>query len=651
MVELAHQTGSAEGRRYQKLIENIQDTVTVVDASGAPIWTSAVSRGDLGYETAFWHDADLFDLVHPDDRPGIEAKLGKILTDDQLMVRGETRLRRPDGTYGHVGYSAVNRLDDVDIAGIVITARPVDDEVILRQEREERQAELEAALADRAQFIAAVSHEMRSPLHAILGITELVLSSSSLTSDTERHLDSINREATALRMMLDELLDFSKISAKRLELLTEPFSPAAVADAIGQAHGADATKKGLDFKVTIDPAVPLALLGDEHRLRQIIVNLVTNGIKYTATGTVELSVRPLDGKIRFAVVDTGPGIPEEAWPNLFEPYRQARQADTFKGTGLGLVITKQLVELMDGTLHFETSPSGTSFFADIPFAEARRKSDIAGVVTKPPTQPATAVANVLVVDDSNVNLMLASSQLERLGHYATTVSSGTAALDLLATQSFDVILMDWHMPQMDGLEATRRIRASESDARRTPIIATTASVMSGDRETCLEAGMDDYLPKPVSLDDLAEMIGRWATPDRQPAVESESEVIIEQATVAQLIADLGDATVVATVIGTFLEELPSWKSDLIEGVAQGDMARARRAAHTLKSTCALLGASELAAICTEFEATAETVQLAAPLIPEFVRQTDRATEELTGLHRQLTSSHSTPNITNAEEPQ
>lgn len=645
MVENTDPTESeaALQRRYRKLIENISDTVTVVDAEGVSIWTSAAARGDLGYEAEFWGQADLFGLAHPDDRAAIEQGLVDILRATGVVVDGEARLRRPDGTYRHVAYRAVNRLDDPDISGIVITARPIDAEILVRQERIERQAELEAALTHRAQFIADVSHEMRSPLHAIVGLTEIIVSSDELAPALRRQLQSIEREARALRLMLDELLDFSKISANRIELRSEPFSPGAVMDAVGASHGSTARERGLDFRVAIDPSLPLVLLGDEHRLRQVMVNLVSNAIKYTDTGSIELSARyDRDGRLELAVADTGPGIPEAAWPTLFEPYLQARARDSTKGTGLGLVITKRLVELMDGELHFDTSPAGTVFRVRVALGEGRRRSDRLAVRGIPEAQAARGL-EVLVVDDSEVNLMLASSQLERLGHNPTTVESSEACLELLSRAAFDIILMDWHMPEIDGLEATKRIRATEGSERRTPVIATTASVMAGDRETCLAAGMDDYLPKPVSLQDLARMIERWAPTDRR-AISPEAN---KTSGVEALLNELGDEEIVKAVLATFLGELPGWRDDLTKGVETDDLPRARRAAHTLKSTALMLGATELSAQCASFESAtqpdaAQSQPKLTALLGDLITELDRANERFHTMHREFGNEQTAP---------
>ncbi len=494
--------------------------------------------------------------------------------------------------------------------------------------------EPEQALAQQAQFIADLSHEMRGPLHAILGLTEVILNNDSLDGEVQRQLRSVDREAQALRLMLDELLDYSKISANHLELASEPFSPGSVLDAVGAAHGEAAREKFLAFRVSIDPSVPLVLIGDEFRLRQILVNLVSNAVKYTNQGSVELAARYRDGELRVSVSDTGPGIPEAAWPTLFEPYRQARQSDASKGTGLGLVITKRLVELMTGQLRFDTGAAGTRFEADIPLPEGRRRSDRQSVLGIPEASAARGL-EVLVVDDTEVNRMLATSQLERLGHHPTAVDSGAAALELLTRAAFDLILMDWHMPHMDGLEATQRIRRAAEPNQRVPIIATTASAMAGDRDTCLEAGMDDYLAKPVSLSDLARMIERWAPTDPRtiPAESSNTDGI------DALLDELGDVDIVKAVLGTFLAELPRWREDLEIGVSTGDFSRARRAAHSLKSTALMLGAAELSSHCATFESAPQTLDSLTQLLPDLVDQIDLATERFHTMQQELSPNH------------
>ncbi len=650
-----HNEPSSGERRYRKLIENIRDTVTVVDATGAPTWTSAQIRRDLGYEPNFWEGADLFELVHPDEIGSIHNNLATILAEPSTAIEGEVRLRQPDGDYVYVGYTAVNRLDDADINGIILTARSIDAEVREREARTLREHESRLAAEAQSNFITSISHEMRSPLHAILGLSELLAASDALGGSDRRHVDSIARESTALRHMIDDLLDFSKASAGRMELLAEPFSPASVADESMAALRLAAEKKKLTFAAHIDPAVPRSVIGDAFRVRQILVNLLSNAVKYTASGSVKLHLeRRPDGSLRFSVTDTGPGIPEASIETLFDPYRQARQGDTTKGTGLGLAITNQLVALMGGELSVETGPTGSTFWTEISFEESTRTNDLPA-----PALTLTGSGNVLVVDDSPVNRMLAEAQLDRLGYTTIAASSGADALDILgrnpaddeASESqphIDIVLMDWHMPEMDGLDATRALRALElrEERKRLPVIAMTASAMSGDRERCLAAGMDDYLAKPVSIDELGAMLSRWlpahTTQASAPSLLSPLSVpssqpgAIDQEKIRNLLDELGDRTVVASVISTFLTELPKWRQELVDSVASANFDTARRSAHTLKSTAAMLGANQLSDTCALFEQAAIDDPVAATaLVDQFVEQAETTEAELTAVHQSL----------------
>ncbi len=492
-------------------------------------------------------------------------------------------------------------------------------------------AELTDAQSD---LVASISHEMRNPLHAISGLAELLADDPSLSETAARNVATLGRECAALRRMIDDLLDFSKAVAGRMELDVRPFSPAIVADQSMTAFRSAAEKKGLTLTAHIDAAVPRAVLGDGFRVRQVLKNLLSNAVKYTDTGSVELRVQPTDESgVRFSVSDTGAGIPAPAIETIFDPYKQARRTDSNKGTGLGLAITKQLVELMGGTLKLESGDSGTRFWCDLPLPAARRATD--QVVET--LENGTGV--VLVVDDSEVNVMLSSSQLQRLGYTPLTAGGGHEALRLLETESVDLVLMDWHMPDIDGLETTRRLR--EREARqglgRMPVIAVTASAVSGDRERCLAAGMDDYLAKPVSLGDLATMLNRWLeTPDETGAKNESTESLVDLSRIDQLVEDLGDRSVVASVVATFLAELPTWRGALVDAVEKNDLVTAKRSAHTLKSTAALLGARALSTTCADFETAADDDPDAArSMVDRFVQQADRAATELSEVHQQL----------------
>jgi len=332
--------------------------------------------------------------------------------------------------------------------------------------------------------------------------------------------------------------------------------------------------------------------------------------------------------LRFDVADTGRGIPAEKAKHLFEPYRQVDVADSAVGTGIGLTITKMLTELMDGTISFESSASGTTFTCEIPLPTARRATDRAEIEV--PSTSRTRELSILIVDDSEVNQALASAQVGRLGHSCELASSGLEGLKKISSSSYDVVFMDWHMPDLDGLETTRRARALGQSIEQPTIVAMTASVMTGDRELCLEAGMDDYLAKPVSISDLSDMINKWTghqTSD-ESGDDTGAESAIDASALDTLIVDLGDASIAHSIVMTFLTELKTWRHDLVDDVATGDLVGARRTAHTVKSTAAMLGAASLSAACQDFEHEATTPINADTLLGAVLTTADVAEREL-----------------------
>ncbi len=479
-------------------------------------------------------------------------------------------------------------------------------------------------------MIACFSHEIRSPLHTILGVAELLAASPDLSSENRSHVDTITSESEALRAMIDDVLDVAKLSAGQMELSNEVFSPATVVDEVGRGFGLDCAKKGLEFAIRVDAGIPSRVKGDSLRVRQILVNLVSNAVRYTESGFVRLeAIQNPDGSIRFRVTDSGPGIAQEARATIFEPFARASK-DQSVGCGLGLAITKRLVELMDGSLGFETGDGGTAFWCDLVFGHARRASDFQPR-PKVPAIPVAIDCRVLIVDDSEVNRLLAASQLERLGYSFVTAQSGEEALARLDAEHFDAVLMDWHMPGLDGLEATRQWRAGESREPPLPIITMTASAMSGDRERCLDAGASDYLSKPVSISDLGSMLGRWTGPRGNQRGRA-AELSYDSAQIDALIGDLGDIGVVCSILDAFLDMVPQYRASTRQGLERGDQPSIERAAHTLKSTAAMLGAKELAEACQILElSAADGLADLSTLVESFDRRCRDAEVDLAAL--------------------
>jgi len=383
---------------------------------------------------------------------------------------------------------------------------------------------LEAAEASRAKsrFLAHMSHEIRTPLGGIIGIASL-LDADAPPDEQRRYVELIRASGLALLEVINAVLDLSKIEAGKLALETVDFDLRA---AIGESLEVLATQarlKGLELTRTVDDDVPDALRGDPSKLRQILLNLVGNAVKLTDRGSIAVHAslaesRRATVRLRVSVRDTGPGIAAEQQDRIFEAYTQADPAEGRRrgGTGLGLAISKRLVEMMQGEIGLESRPGeGAEFWFTAVLDRqhaGRSTAPPAPAATPPPPAAAPRNLSVLLVEDNRTNRVVAEQLLAKLGHRCVSVADGAEAIAALAETRYDIVLMDVQMPVMDGLAATRAIRDPGSDVldHDVPIIAMTAHALRGDRQRCLEAGMDGYLPKPVSLESLAEALGREA---------------------------------------------------------------------------------------------------------------------------------------------
>jgi len=758
-------------KRYYEALVEVSPVAIALLARDATVtsWNPAAERL-FGYTADEAVGRNIDDLVSASDeiRAESEAYTARGIRGD--LVHAITRRTHKDGTLVDVEMFAA----PVNVAGELVGFYALYHDI---RDLQQARRDAEAATEAKSAFLATMSHEIRTPLNAVIGMTGLLLD-TELSAEQREYAEVTRGSGDALLGVINDILDFSKIEAGKLGLEKAPFDLRECVESALELAAAAALKKGLDIAYDLDPDAPGALVGDVTRLRQILINLLNNAVKFTERGEVVITVaaeridRGFRHRVHFAVRDTGIGIPEDRTGRLFESFSQVDPSTTRRhgGTGLGLAISRRLVELMGGTMWVEsTVATGSTFHFTIeaesapapvraferaepsqlagrrvlivddndtnrhilvkqaeswgmlpvetgapaealawirrgdPFdvavldmqmpemdgltlaGEIRRHHDadslplvmltslgrdrspegFAAYLTKPikPSQlydalmqvfggkletaerPAVAVLDerlaerlplrILVVEDNAVNQQLALLLLQKVGYRADVAANGVEALEALERQPYDAVLMDVEMPEMDGLEATRRIHQRWPRERRPHIVAVTANAMQGERELCIQAGMDDYVTKPIREEELVGALIRAARRPRAPQQASAIDIDV----FSRLVASFGEHgnESVAALIDTFLAHVPGQLATLGTALEREDVDEVKRGAHTLKANAAMFGATALADLCREIEAAkgADRLDRGSRLLSRIEMELERVTGELGTIRAEL----------------
>ena len=501
----------------------------------------------------------------------------------------------------------------------------------LMEDLRKAKEEAEEAVRTKAAFLAMMSHEIRTPINGVIGMTQL-LAGTDVNPEQAKYIRTIQVSGEMLLSVINDILDFSKIESGKLELENAPLDVRAVVRDIYDVQLAKAKEKKLKFEVSMHSNVPPFIIGDVTRIRQILLNLVSNALKFTDTGAVGIGVRlvtdeaPLGDRpfqLLFSVSDTGIGISGEQMQRLFQPFGQASASTSRKygGTGLGLVICKKLVETMGGNIQAESKSEQGSIFSftiTTKIAKEQPAYTLQDALDKGNEMVGRLgdrlPLKILIAEDNLINQELAMAMLIKMGYQPDVVDNGLAVLEALQVEHYDLLLLDVQMPEMDGLETATYLvnhwHELHTGYERPTIIAMTASAMQGDREICLRAGMDDYISKPIMMDSLQRTIEKWAVSNINEEVADEhivvkaetanSSPVIDQSAIRNL--EQINPKLIGRMIHLFTaEEAPTLLQNLRQAIAKHDSKEVSYNAHTLKGSSNILGAKILGKLCLEVE--------------------------------------------------
>jgi PAS domain S-box-containing protein len=627
-----------KGGFYKAAVEDGSDIIFIVDFNGQIVYHNNSVRETLGYRAKSLIGKTFFDFILPDSREEFIQKF-KHSTKRAYSEKIEFQFLCRDGSYRFLEFNAINLKNQEGIAGLILDCR----DITQRKRDAEELLRLQKA---KDQFLANISHEIRTPMNGIAGMANL-LKLTTNSEERETYLNAIRHSAENLKVIINDILDLAAIDSGKLKFEKIAFNLHDILPSLLNTFMYQAKEKKIELSFSIAKELNVFLLGDPMRLNQILINLISNAMKFTHHGNIKVDCSIHDVKnrmywISFKVSDTGIGIPASKLNTIFESFSQADESVTRKygGSGLGLTIVKQLVDMQHGKITVESRENvGSVFTAIIPYQSVKAKQ-LTRSKSKPKTTETLNLKNlrILLVEDNDINRLYAQSILKNWNCKTDVAENGLIAIEKLKTRDYDVVLMDVQMPVMDGYEASKAIRLMPPSTNEVPIVALTANATRSDAELCLAAGMNDYLAKPFTPEDLYNKL--FHDLGIKPAGSAQSSSIEFTKGPAVDLHYLRSVSnnnqeFIKDIIETFVKSLPDLLANMKTSLQEQNTVRVAQLAHQLKPSFTLLGVPELkkkAVLIEEYGKSGKNFSLLSEICTEFIRECEalkiRLTDEL-----------------------
>jgi PAS domain S-box-containing protein len=618
-----------KGSFYEAVVEDGSDIIFLVDFQGKILYHNASVRETLGYRAKSLIGKSFFDYILP-------STLEEFKTNFRQSQRRaysekiEFQFLCKDKTYRFLEFNAINLKRKNGLQGLILDCRDI-------TQRKNDAEELFRLQKAKEQFLANISHEIRTPINGIAGIAGLI-SEDQNAEERETYLNAIRHSAENLKVIINDILDLASIESGKLKFEKIAFNLTDLLPSLISTFTFQAREKNILLQYTLEDSLNRFLVGDPVRLNQILINLIGNAVKFTHTGSIQVKcVVEKEQRnicwVKISVSDTGVGIPDEKLSTIFESFSQADESVTrrYGGTGLGLTIARQLVELQKGKIDVTSKEHvGSVFTIVMPYVIGK-----ATKLSKQNSKPKGALADVahklrvLLVEDNDINRLYAKSILETWKCKTDIAENGLVAIEKLKSNSYDVILMDVQMPIMDGYEATKVIRTMAHPLNTIPVVALTANATTKDIERCLEAGMNDFVAKPFTPDDLYQkLFKKLKIVPSQNAINEDRDKIFDL-NYLRTISD-NNEEFIREMVDTFINSIPTLLFDMEEALVNSEWPKISRIAHQIKPSLTLMGIHQLKETAIQIEgiATLQDIDATKRLVKKFVNSCKEAIEQL-----------------------